>query len=151
MRISTWILLHTAIGQEDQPAMVRLAQAAAVPAPPARQAPAKAPVQFAKYDVCLAEVKVGASDYMRPVLVLRNSGGVAIVAPISTKWSFYDPRIRGDFALKAGSPGFSGTSLEADSFILGEVMEIPAGSIRRRIGSLTGELLSAYLDHSGHG
>lgn len=141
--------MHTAFAQEDQPTLIRLAQATPVQqtAPLATKAPPK--VQLTPFDIYISGVKVGHQDYLRPVVMIRQEGESAVVAPISTKWSFFDPTRRFDFQIKMDSPEFGATGLVADSFVIGETARIPVSSIRKRIGTLSGNLRSGYLEQSG--
>jgi hypothetical protein len=109
-------------------------------------------VQPMPYDVFMpTDFLFEGSRDKRPLLIvrLRENGKLADVHPMSGNMDHFKKH-RGDFRVDKGYDAFPNMSLMRDSFVAGELMTIPTAKLGTYMGHMTGDLLSAFLDHSGH-
>jgi hypothetical protein len=98
-----------------------------------------------KYDIFSAFISIGRETKVRPVLVLYADQNVALVAPMSSSFEYQK---EGDFAIRKDHPDFSSTKLNDSGFVKGWSIYVPVRDIQKKIGVLSGSLLTQYIKSS---
>lgn len=111
-------------------------------------APSRKSIQPHPYDVFLAHLPLNEAKYPRCAVVLEVRPKSVVVAPMSTKVEYFDPR-RKDFKINKDHPDFGTSGLAEDSMILGQEREIPDSALISYKGHLSKGLLDQYRAFSG--
>ena len=109
-----------------------------------------------KYELYLARIPVGESDYARPWLVVsdpsphpsRPDKVVVTAVPLSSALDLF--RERTDFLIRETDGGFGSTGLKRDSYVIGDLPAfVDVTLLRRRLGELSGEILEDFKSWGG--
>jgi hypothetical protein len=100
------------------------------------------------YDVVLIRgTQIGESIDVRPAVVTRVMGDVVEVSPITGQFGLSSSS-PGDFAMMPDHPDFGTTSMRKPSVVKDKSVSVSMDNVKR-IGHLSGDMLSQYLGHTG--
>ncbi len=104
--------------------------------------------RVAPYDIVLAAVAVGESDDPRRCIVLRVKPDGVIVLPCSAQLDLIDENR--DFLVRDDRPEFRETGFTKTSYVMNrDPAFVEQSLVKKRYGSLTGDLLREFKDWYG--